>query len=69
MSEEYPPRMRHIDICPFYDAPLRNLPSTTTQGPVVPFTGTPSTYNHTEIRLSNGEKVESDINFLAADYA
>ena len=68
MSEEYPPRMRHIDLGPFYDVSLIDLPSTMTQGPIVPFTRTSATYNHTEIRLSNGEKVESDINFLAVDY-
>ena len=68
MSEEYPPRMRHLDLGPFYDVSLIDLPSTMTQGPIVPFTRTSATYNHTEIRLSNGEKVESDINFLAVDY-
>ena len=56
------------DFGPFYDVSLIDLPSTMTQGPIVPFTRTSATYNHTEIRLSNGEKVESDINFLAVDY-
>ena len=68
MREDSPPHMRHVDrFGPFYDVPLRDLPSILTQGPIVPFTRT-SSHNHTETRPSIGEKVESDINFLAVDY-